>query len=504
MSRPAFEQSPKKNKGRVVTLAPRVVEPARDSVAVARAARQRRRQLAFLFPLSLMVLDAAMVAGAFFLAFRLRLVTEYIGPLVFSDYHGMLVIQVVALVTTYFFYRLYQRRRVMSFVDELGRVVAGTSVGTVVTLAASSFLFKNDFEFDYPRLMVVYAWTLTIALVTVGRYLHGRLQWGLQAAGAATQNVLIVGGGETARMILNAIERTPGLGYRVVGVVHKMEQNGLDSLSRRVVGSVQELPRLIDRLGVDEVIIGMPEANHQEVLEIINRAQRERVSIKVFPDLFQFMAGEMTIGDLNGLPLVTVRDIALRGWKLGLKRAMDVVFSAAVLVLFSPVMLLVTILIKLESEGPVFFTQERMGLDTRPFRIIKFRSMRHDAEQHSTWTTEDDPRVTRIGRIIRRRSLDELPQFINVLLGEMSLVGPRPEQPQYVEEFRRFIPRYMDRHQEKAGLTGWAQINGLRGDTSIYERTKYDLWYIENWSLTLDLKIIIRTAVRALFDRNAY
>jgi lipopolysaccharide/colanic/teichoic acid biosynthesis glycosyltransferase len=167
-------------------------------------------------------------------------------------------------------------------------------------------------------------------------------------------------------------------------------------------------------------------------------------------------------------------------------------------------MLLVAILIKLESEGPVFFTQVRMGLDSRPFRIIKFRSMRVDAEQYSTWTTEDDPRITRVGRIIRRFSIDELPQFINVLLGEMTLVGPRPEQPQYVEEFRRRIPRYMDRHLEKAGLTGWAQINGLRGDTSIFERTKYDLWYIENWSLSLDLKIILRTALRALTDRGAY
>ncbi|MDQ4074644.1 MAG: undecaprenyl-phosphate glucose phosphotransferase [Chloroflexota bacterium] len=502
MSRPARYPS-KDRRGRLLTLAPRVVEPAADSVA-ARNARRKRWRLAFLFPLSLMALDGLMVAVAFFLAFRLRLVTEYIGPLVFSDYYGMLVIQVMAMVTTYFFYKLYQRRRVMSYVDELGHVIAGTSVGIVVTLAVSSFLFKNDGEFDYPRLMVVYAWALTIMMVTIGRYLHGRVRWRLQSAGVATQNVLLVGSGEAAQMILNAIERMPGLGYRVVGVVRAGPQNGHARLSKEVVGTVDDLPMLIDRLGVDEVIIGMPEANHHEVLGIIHGAQREKVSIKVFPDLFQFIAGEMTIDDLNGLPLLTVRDIALRGWKLGVKRAMDVAFSATVLVILSPLMLLVALLIKLESEGPVFFTQERMGLDAKPFRIIKFRSMRQDAEQYATWTTEDDPRVTRIGRIIRRTSIDELPQLINVLLGEMSLVGPRPEQLQYVEEFRRIIPRYMDRHQEKAGLTGWAQVNGLRGDTSIFERTKYDLWYIENWSPTLDIKIILRTALKALFDRNAY
>ncbi len=500
----SVRKSRNRKKGDVVTLAPRVVEPAPNSVAAARSAQQQRRRVAFLFPLALMLLDGAMVGFAFFLAFRLRLVTDYIGPLAFADYQGMLGIQVGAMVTTYFFYKLYQRRRAMSFVDELGRVIAGTSVGTVVTLALTSFLFKNDFEFDYPRLMVVYAWALTIGLVTAGRYLHGRLQWGLQSAGVATQNVLVVGGGETAQMILNAIERTPGLGYRVVGVVRGGGANGYASLSHPVLGTVDDLPALIDRFGVDEVIIGMPEANHQEVVEIINRAQREKVSIKVFPDLFQFMAGEMRIGDLNGLPLLTVRDIALRGWKLGLKRAVDMGISAAALVCLSPLMLLVAILIKLESEGPVFFTQERMGLDAKPFRIIKFRSMRQDAERLATWTQEDDPRVTRLGRIIRRTSIDELPQFINVLLGEMSLVGPRPEQPHYVDEFRRVIPRYMDRHQEKAGLTGWAQVNGLRGDTSIFERTKYDLWYIENWSLSLDFKIIIRTGLKALFDRNAY
>ncbi len=495
---------PPRPERRVIPLAPRVVQPTPDSVAMARAARTQRRRVAFFFPLSLMLLDGVMVALAFFLAFRLRLVTEYSGPLRFNDYLGMLGIQGVALVTTYFFYKLYQRRRTMSFVDELGRVLAGTSVGTVITLAASSFLFKNDLEFDYPRLMIVYAWTLTILFVTLGRYAHGRFQRGFQAAGVATQHVLVVGGGDTARMILSTIERHRGLGYRAIGVVRAGQSYDYEALPVEVVGEVEDLPRLIDRLGVDEVIIGMPEASHHDILEIINCAQREKVSIKVFPDLFQFMAGEITIGDLNGLPLLTVRDIALRGWKLALKRAMDIVVSAAALVALSPLMLLVALLIKLESEGPVFFTQERMGLDSKPFRIIKFRSMCLEAERRSTWTVEDDPRITRLGRFLRRTSIDELPQFINVLLGQMSLVGPRPEQPRYVEEFRRTIPRYMDRHQEKAGLTGWAQINGLRGDTSIFERTKYDLWYIENWSLTLDAKIILRTAVKALFDRSAY
>jgi exopolysaccharide biosynthesis polyprenyl glycosylphosphotransferase len=219
------------------------------------------------------------------------------------------------------------------------------------------------------------------------------------------------------------------------------------------------------------------------------------------------MASEVNIGDLGGLPLLTIRDVALQGWKLALKRGMDIVVSGFVLVILSPFLLLMTIMVKLDSPGSVFFVQERMGLDARPFRMIKFRSMRIDAELGGPgWTTPNDPRRTKLGTLMRRFNIDELPQFINVLIGDMSLVGPRPERPVYVEQFRQSIPRYMDRHREKAGITGWAQVNGLRGDTSIIERTKYDLWYIENWSLTLDIRILIRTAFQWLLglNRNAY
>jgi exopolysaccharide biosynthesis polyprenyl glycosylphosphotransferase len=217
------------------------------------------------------------------------------------------------------------------------------------------------------------------------------------------------------------------------------------------------------------------------------------------------MASEVSIGELGGLPLLTIRDIALRGWKLTLKRAVDLIGSAVGLVVLSPLLMLVALLVKLDSPGPVFYAQERMGLDARPFWMLKFRSMWKDAEAKTgpVWATKDDPRRTKIGAFIRRFSIDELPQFINVLLGEMSLVGPRPERPVFVEQFRQSIPRYMDRHREKAGLTGWAQVNGLRGDTSIAERTKYDLWYTENWSLLLDFKIILRTIIRVFADRNA-
>jgi exopolysaccharide biosynthesis polyprenyl glycosylphosphotransferase len=215
------------------------------------------------------------------------------------------------------------------------------------------------------------------------------------------------------------------------------------------------------------------------------------------------MTGGMSVDDLNGMPMLSVRDVALRGWKLSLKRGMDIVGSFIGLVLLSPAMMLTAILIRLESPGPVFFCQERMGLDGHPFPVIKFRSMRSDAEKDGPgWTTQGDPRITRIGAFMRRTNWDEMPQLINVFFGQMSLVGPRPEQVYYVQKFRESIPRYMERHREKAGMTGWAQVNGLRGDTSIRERTKYDLWYVENWSLWLDLKIVLRTIFQTIFGRN--
>ncbi|MEO1290641.1 MAG: sugar transferase [Chloroflexota bacterium] len=242
------------------------------------------------------------------------------------------------------------------------------------------------------------------------------------------------------------------------------------------------------------------------LVDLVTLCQRGSVDIKIYPDIFAYMAGDMNVDDLGGTPLLTVRDIALRGWKLSLKRGLDLIGAVFGLIVLSPWMILTAFLLYLEDGGAPFYTQERMGLDGRPFPMIKFRSMRADADQISDWTVENDPRVTKIGRFMRRTNWDEIPQLINVLLGHMSLVGPRPEQPQYVLQFREKIPDYMSRHREKGGMTGWAQINGMRGDTSIARRTSFDLWYIENWSIWLDIKIILATIVQTLRgkSRNAY
>jgi Undecaprenyl-phosphate glucose phosphotransferase len=353
--------------------------------------------------------------------------------------------------------------------------------------------------------MIVYAWLLTVLLVGVGRAAIIWLRTRLRQRPSLADRLLIVGTGDVGRMILQKARQTPHLGYEVVGFVNGDSQPGQQIMGVPVLGSVEDLPSLIEKYCIDEVIVGLPELTHQEALTIISRCERGRVGIKIFPDLFQIIASELSIGDLGGLPLLSVRDVALRGWKLTLKRVVDIIGSSILLIALSPLLMLVAIVIKLESPGPVFYVQERMGLDARPFWCLKFRSMSRDAEKDGPgWTSANDPRRTRVGSLLRRLSIDELPQFINVLLGDMSLVGPRPERPVYVDQFRRSIPRYMDRHREKAGLTGWAQVNGLRGDTSIAERTKYDLWYIENWSLWLDFKILVRTALNVFRDRRAY
>jgi exopolysaccharide biosynthesis polyprenyl glycosylphosphotransferase len=429
-----------------------------------------------------------------------------VNPPSFASYVPMLLVHVFSILMVFYFARMYHQRRAVSRIDEGYSVAQNVSIGTFLAVAFETLAFKNSaLELDYPRGVIVYAWILGIFLTILGRELHRQLTIRLRQSGVGCDNVLIVGSGDVAATIIEQICWSPHLGYRIVGVINGMPGQTIRSVP--IIGTTGQLTDMIDAYEVDEVIIALPEASHRELVDLVSKCQRGKVSIKVYPDIFAYMAGGLTVDDLNGMPMLSVRDVALRGWKLSLKRGMDAIGSFIGLVLLSPLMVLTAIAIKLESPGPVFFCQERMGLDGRPFPLIKFRSMRVDAEKEGPgWTTQDDPRVTRIGRIIRRTNWDEIPNLINVFYGQMSLVGPRPEQPYYVQKFREMIPRYMERHREKAGMTGWAQVNGLRGDTSVLERTKYDLWYVENWSLWLDIKIVLRQMIQTIFrrDENAY
>ena len=451
-----------------------------------------------IYTISLVILDAFLVAVSFVLAYQLLTLLDWPDPLAnfvpLTAYTGLLIVQVFSIVVSLFFYRQYYIPRAVSRVDQFYYVFAAVSIGTLMTVAISTFLFKGDrFIIDYPRAMIIYAWLLTILLILLGRMAHQLLRSALRNRGWGKDRVIVVGTGDMAQVVMQRILRSPYLGYELIGAVNGV-QGITDIGGVPLLGTPEDLPALIENLGIDEVIIAMPEKGHRETVRVISYCERGRVSIKIFPDVFQFVTAQASIDELGGLPLLSVRDYALRGYLLIFKRLMDMIGAAVGLVFLSPLMLLISIAIKFESPGPVFFVQERMGLDAKPFRMLKFRSMRRDAERGGPgWTTDNDPRQTRLGKFIRKIEADELPNLINVLLGEMSLVGPRPEQAHYVEEFRQTVPRYMDRHQEKGGMTGWAQVNGLRGDTSIAERTKYDLWYMENWSILLDLKIILRT-----------
>lgn len=458
----------------------------------------RKQKLRTAYIISLVVLDALLICVGFILAYQLRMLIPWPEELPtavpISNYFGLMLVQVISIIIALFFYRQYYIPRAISRVDQLYYLFAAVSIGTLLAVAVSTFVFKGDEVIrDYPRAMIIYAWVLTIILLLFGRIFHQNVRAALRRNyGIGEDKLLVVGTGDMAQVVVQRILWSPHLGYNLVGIVNGDERE--EMLGIPVIGRPEDLPRLIETYGIDEVIIAMPEKGHRETVRVISYCERGRVSIKTFPDIFQFVTTEASIDDLGGLPLLTVRDFALRGYMLIFKRLIDFLVAAFGLIFLSPLMLLVAVAIKLESPGPVFFVQERMGLDGKPFLMIKFRSMRSDAEKDGPgWTTNNDPRQTKLGKLIRRLEVDELPNLINVFIGEMSLVGPRPEQAHYVEQFRKIVPRYMDRHREKGGMTGWAQVNGLRGDTSINERTKYDIWYSEHWSVLLDLKIIIRT-----------
>jgi len=460
-----------------------------------------------LFSFALMIIDFLMIGIAFVLAYQLRVSIEWPEPLAnrlpLMDYMPMFLAQAFSIIAVLFLNRQYYMPRAASRIDQILYVFISVSIGTLLAIALTTIFLRNDRAIaDYPRTMLVYNWLLTIALLIAGRIIINWARKRLQDRGIGKDRVLLVGTGDTARMILQRIVWSPDLGYDLVGIIDG-NGNETDILGVPILGRPEDLPDLIARRRIDEVIIAIPEKGHRETMNVVSWCERGRVTIKVFPDLFQYITTTAGIDDLGGLPLLSVRDYALRGYLLTMKRAIDFLGSAAGLVFLSPLMFLTALAIKLESPGPVFFVQPRMGLDGREFMMIKFRSMRSDAEKDGPgWTVDNDPRQTRLGALLRRLEVDELPNLINVLLGEMSLVGPRPEQAYYVEQFRLSVPRYMDRHREKGGMTGWAQVNGLRGDSSISERTKYDLWYSENWSILLDTKILLRTLWQIFSPRN--
>lgn len=464
------------------------------------------RLFTLFFGLFLLVLDVMLVVGTFALAYRFRLDTEPRAALTMpplQSYQDLLVLIVLGVAVTSFAALLYVPQRGVSRIDLFYTLLLCVTAGMLLGLGVSVLLFKGV---DYPRWVLAWTWAGSIVLLWLSRILLYGLISILRSLGVDQRRLLIVGAGETGHIVYDRIAIWPGLGYSVVGFLED-DPTALPPVDMPVLGSVDELPEVVKEYSIDEVIFASPSITHKEITQLVNACGKHKLNVKVFPDVFQVMSSEVSVTELGGLPLVRVRDVALRGWNLTIKRAMDLVFSSVTLVFLAPLMMIIALFIKLTSpKGPVFFAQTRVGLDGRPFELLKFRSMRPDAEVSTgpVWATQGDQRTTRLGRFMRRYSIDELPQLINVLLGEMSLVGPRPERPVFVEQFSQIIPRYEERHKEKAGMTGWAQVNGLRGNTSIEERTKYDIYYVENWSPLFDIKILLRTVFAVFKGSNAY
>ena len=483
---------------------------ATDTVRLPRPIARKTDKVTSFLSGVLLVTDLLTLVAAFITGYVVRETMIYpLNQPRFILYVPTMLLHIVIIITIFYLSQMYHQRRAISRIDHGRNIIGAITVGALLVFGVQELIFKSTpFEVDYPRSTFFFVWVFSVILVVLGREINRVLRMWLRRRGVERANLVIVGMGKIARDITSKIKSSPELGYNVVGVVNVRQQPAKSNmLGVPVIGDYHDLPYLIDAYRVEQVIIALPDAQRNELVDLISLCRRGRVDIKIYPDMFSYMARDLSVDDLGGTPLLTVRDIAMRGWMLSLKRLMDIIGALIGLIFLSPIMVVTAVLIRLESAGDVFYTQERTGLDERPFQMIKFRTMRSDAEAAGPgWTVENDPRVTKIGRFLRRSNLDELPQFINVLLGDMSLVGPRPERPMYVQQFRERIPRYMERHREKAGMTGWAQVNGFRGDTSITERTVFDLWYVENWSLWLDVKIILRTIINTVLrrDKNAY
>jgi Undecaprenyl-phosphate glucose phosphotransferase len=404
---------------------------------------------------------------------------------------------------------LYRLRRGRSRVDDFFGVFVGTILAVVLGLGGT--LYYQTYYTAEPAKDIglyevsQYVWLIFLVLNVGFAYASRELirefleqRW---RAGIGLKRVLIAGSGDLGRVVADKVLEHRELGFKVVGFLD--DKAGGDHIGYRgipLLGTLTEADDIIKREAVDHLYVALPLEEHVKMLGLIETTNREGVDIHVVPDLLQFIALRARLENLDGVPIISLNDVPLRGFNSILKRGIDVAISGVALVFLSIPFAVIASLIRRTSPGPVFYKQERMGLDGKAFTVYKFRSMHVGAEDDTgpVWAREDDPRATRIGRWLRRLDFDELPQFWNVLRGDMSIVGPRPERPYFVEQFKHRIPQYMLRHKVKAGITGWAQVNGWRGNTSLEKRIEYDLYYIENWSVALDLKIMWLTLVRGL------
>lgn len=453
------------------------------------------------------VLDALMTILAFGLAYYIRFYTNILsmGNQVLSIPQTLvpLVIGLPILLAFYNLFELYNPKRHFGIFDSFMRIARGMTF-TMLIILAVLFVFRL---MDFSRWTLVLFYVFTVVLTTVEHYWLNRVVENWVKEGKFKRTCLVMGNNDMTARLIKSLKANPSWGYQVIGILDNRTPIGSFTQGVVVIGKVQDLKNKLEELNVDIAMITFAGEDYAQLADVITICEQAGVKTQIIPYYYQYVPAKPYMDNLDGLPVIDTRHVPLDNYLKSLgKRLFDIAFSSVAILLTAPIMIFSYLMVKLTSPGPVIYRQERVGLDRKPFVMYKFRSMhmQTEEEEKTQWTTKDDPRKTKWGAFMRKTSIDELPQFFNVLLGDMSVVGPRPERPFFVDQFKETIPKYMIKHQVRPGITGWAQISGWRGDTSIEKRIEHDLYYIENWKFSFDLKIILLTVFKGLINRNAY
>lgn len=452
------------------------------------------------------VLDALIIVISYLLAWWIQftfLADPKAGKLPVQTYMMALLFVVPGYLLLYDAFHLYKPKRVSGRMMEAGNLFLANMVGLLGFIFVLFLVKESDFSRG-----LIFMFTMINFLMTLCERIFIRIVLrDIRSRGMNLKHMILVGYSNAADGYIDRIFANPQWGYQIDGIVDDNSDLGSHHHNIPVIGTTDDIDRILEENDLDEIAITLGLDEYSKLKMIVASCEKSGVHTQFVPDYTDIIPSRPYTEDLLGLPVINIRYVPLSDtFNALIKRLMDIVGSFLAIILFSPVMLVTVIAIKRSSPGPLIFSQERVGLHNKPFRMYKFRSMRvqTDREEQKGWTTKDDPRVTKVGKVIRKTSIDELPQLFNVLRGDMSLIGPRPERPQYVEKFREEIPRYMVKHQVRPGMTGWAQVNGYRGNTSIRKRIEYDIYYIEHWSVAFDIKILILTVFKGFINRNAY
>ena len=441
--------------------------------------------------------------GSYFLRISGLFIPVYKSAPPLSVYFPLTFYAIIIWTITLNALGLYSPMRITSLFEEATKIIKASLVA-ILTFVTVVYFLK---EYKYSRVVFFYFWIFSTSGLIISRSSLRTFLRHLRKKGYNLRFVLIVGAGELGQKILRSLNSHLELGLRVAGfLTRRKEKLATGVFGVPILGLYEDIKKVLAAHHIDQVILALPLEEHYRLKTIMEEIDNEMVNIQIVPDFFEYVSLRGGVEELDNIPIINLRDSPLYGWNRILKRCFDILFSIMILTIVFPIMLLITIFIKLTSPGPVFYRQERMGLDGKLFNMLKFRTMRENAEKTTgpVWAQKEDMRRTKLGSFLRRLSLDELPQFINVLKGEMSIVGPRPERPFFIQQFKENVPRYMLRHKMKAGITGWAQVNGWRGNTSIEKRIEYDIYYIENWALGFDLKIMWLTLWKGFRSKHAY